>query len=90
MEENLIEKIIKESEEYARENGYKLNPNQKVVEFIIRGLLERERKFGKRYCPCRKIGENPEENKKIVCPCAWHQAEIKEKGHCLCNLFVRA
>lgn len=91
LEENLknnskkIEKIIKEYEEYAKENRFKLNPNREVVERIIRGLLEREKKFGKRYCPCRKVTENLEEDKKIICPCE----EIREKGICLCGLFVK-
>jgi len=85
-----IEEIIREYEEYAKKNGFSLNPNKKVVEGIVKSLLEREKRFGQRYCPCRKITGNFEEDKKIICPCEFHRQEIKRNGHCLCELFVKA
>ena len=84
-----IEEIIKKYEIYARENGFRLNPNREVVERIVKGLLEREKEFGVRYCPCRRITGNKEEDKKMICPCIFHQKEIEKFGHCLCGLFVR-
>jgi len=84
-----IEKLIQECEKYAKENGFKLNPNRKVVETIIKGLLANERKYGAKYCPCRRITGNPDEDKKKICPCVFHRQEIKEQGHCLCGLFVK-
>lgn len=83
------EELIKEHEEYAEQNGFKLNPDKKVVEVIIKGLLEREKKFGARYCPCRRITEDKEEDKKIICPCIYHKEEIEKDGKCFCGLFVR-
>lgn len=88
MEEE-IEKLIKESEEYAKKNGYKLNPNRMIVEGVVRGLLARKENFGEIYCPCRKVTGNKEEDKKIICPCIYHDSEIEKDGHCFCNLFVR-
>ncbi len=88
MEKN-IEEIIKEYEEYAKQNGFKLNPNRKVVERLVMGLLENEKKYGKRYCCCRRVTGNPEEDEKIVCPCQFMQKEIEEQGHCFCGLFVK-
>ena len=76
-------------EEYAQKNGFSLNPNRKIVEGIVKSLLEREKKFGARYCPCRKITGNPDEDKKIICPCIFHRLEIEKDGHCLCGLFVK-
>jgi len=84
-----IKEIIQEYREYAKKQGFLLNPEQNVVENIAKGLLEREQKFGKRFCPCRRITGNKEEDEKIICPCFWHLQEIKEKGKCLCGLFVR-
>lgn len=84
-----IEEVIQEYEEYAKNNGFNLNPDRKIVENIINALIEREKKFGKRYCPCRRITGDKEEDKKIVCPCAYHKEEIEKNGHCHCNLFVR-
>jgi len=96
LEENLknnekekIEKIIEEYEEYAQKNNYRLNPNREVVERIIRGLLENERKYGFRYCPCRRISGNLEEDKPKICPCQFRHEEVEKNGHCLCGLFVK-
>lgn len=84
-----IEKLIEEYKKYAEENGFRLNNNRKVVEGIIKGLLVNEKKYGFRYCPCRRVSGNLEEDEKKVCPCFWHKEEIERDGHCHCNLFVK-
>ena len=83
-----IEEIIKKYEDYAAQTGFKLNENRKIVIGIINGLLDREKKFGEKYCPCRRITGDKEEDKKIICPCIYHKEEIEKDGHCHCNLFV--
>jgi thioredoxin len=84
-----IEKIIKNYQEYAEKNGFKLNPNREVVERLVKGLLNNEKKYGKRYCPCRRVTGNKEEDEKNVCPCAFHLDEIEKNGHCFCGLFIK-
>ncbi len=84
-----MEEIIKNYHEYAEKNGFKLNPNREVVERLVKGMLENEKKHGARYCPCRRITGNPEEDKPKICPCQWHREEIERDGHCLCGLFVK-
>jgi ferredoxin-thioredoxin reductase catalytic subunit len=84
-----MEELIKKYEQYAKDNGFKLNPNEKITEGIIKGLLMRQEKFGEKYCPCRRVTEDKEEDKKIICPCVYHKEEIEKDGHCLCNLFVK-
>ncbi len=84
-----IKMIIKEYEKYAQENGFKLNPDQKVVERVINGLLENEKKYNHKYCPCRRIEGNEEVDKKNICPCIFHKQEIEKEGKCYCNLFVK-
>jgi len=84
-----IKKLIKKYEEYAIKNSFRLNPNKKIVEVVIKGLAANEKKFGKRYCPCRRVQGIPEKDKKIICPCIYHKKEIKKQGHCYCLLFVR-
>ncbi len=83
-----MEALIEKYKEYAKENGFSLNPDRGAVERIIKGLLENEKKHGQRYCPCRRITGSSEEDKKIVCPCFYHLAEIEKDGRCLCGLFV--
>ncbi|MCK4520324.1 ferredoxin:thioredoxin reductase [Candidatus Parcubacteria bacterium] len=84
-----FEQLLEEYENYAEKNGFRLNPDRKVVSYLIKTLLERERKYGRRYCPCRRIKESEKENSKIVCPCLYCKKEIKKDGHCHCFLFVK-
>jgi len=83
------EELIKEYIDYAEKNGFKLNPDRKVVERIIDGLFAKEKLNGKKYCPCRRVTGNEEEDLKIVCPCIYHKDEIAKDGKCFCGLFVK-
>jgi len=82
-----IEELKKEIEKYAEENGFRLNPNKQILIALIKGLLANEKKYGKRYCPCRRITGDQAKNKDKICPCKWHKEEIKNMGHCHCMLF---
>lgn len=73
---------------YAKEKMIRLNPDRTIVDHILEGLLAREKQFGHRFCPCRRITGDPDEDERIICPCAYHLQEIKEDGHCKCLLFV--
>ena len=81
--------LSEKSEKYATSKGYKLNPNAKLVDVIIKGLLRNEAKYGFIYCPCRKVKGIVDEDKKIICPCIYHEEEIKKDGHCHCMLFFK-
>ncbi len=83
------ERIIRGWEEHARKNGFRLNPDRKVVERVLAGMLAREERYGERYCPCRRVTGDEERDRKIICPCAYHKKEIEEQGQCACTLFVR-
>jgi len=92
-------KVINEDEEakirkmlnrYADSNPFRLNPDQKVVDRVISGLVMRKKKYGHAYCPCRIVTGNPENDKKAICPCVYHVEEIKQDGECHCKLFVSA
>ena len=78
-----VKKLIKEYKQHAEKNGFRLNPSKKIVENLIKALIKNEEKFGKKYCPCRKIQRD-----EIVCPCVYHKEEIKKQGHCHCFLFI--
>ena len=67
----------------------KLNPDKKVVDEIMAGLAENQKKYGKRYCPCRRVTGNAEEDAKIICPCIYSKDEIEKDGKCFCGLFVK-
>ncbi|MDP3883258.1 MAG: thioredoxin [Candidatus Staskawiczbacteria bacterium] len=86
---NDIDAVIERYDNYAKSNGFRLNPDKKTVERVINGLFLNEKKYGKRYCPCRRVSGNAEEDSKKICPCAFHKEEIEKDGHCFCNLFVK-
>lgn len=87
-ENDEVNNLITEYKRYSKENGFELNPNKEIVKRIVVGLIENKKKYGFRYCPCRRVVGNTEEDKQKICPCFWHLDELKKDGHCLCGLFV--
>lgn len=83
-------KMLKGSQKYAEKAGYKLNPDSEVVKTITTGLAKNKLKHGRSYCPCMFVTGNPEEDKKIICPCTFHHEDIEKKGKCHCGLFVKS
>ena len=77
------------AKKHAEENGIMLNPDERIVQGIIKGLFMKEEKFGEKYCPCRRESGDKEKDKEIICPCIFHMDEIKDMDHCHCNLFVK-
>lgn len=84
-----IQKAIKRYEDYAEKKGLKLNPNRELLEGLAKRLLENEKKYGERYCPCRVVKGQPQIDQKNICPCFYSEKEIEENGHCLCWLFLK-
>ncbi len=83
------DEVLHWAEEYARENGWILNPDRKTLEAVVRGLARNEERFGARYCPCRLRSGDPDRDRAIICPCAYHRDEIEREGHCHCRLYYR-
>lgn len=84
-----LESLREISDKYAKSQGFRLNPDKKIVDAILKGLLKNQKEKKFRYCPCRILSGNLKEDAKKICPCAYHKDEIKKDGHCLCNLFLR-
>ncbi len=83
------EEIRAWAEEYAKKNGWVLNPDKKVLNTVIRGLSRNKKEFGEQYCPCRLRSGDKEKDRAIICPCIYHKDEIAEDGHCHCQLYYR-
>lgn len=83
-----FKKIMKFAKDYAKKHGYMLNPDKRLVKFVIQGLSNNKNKYGNMYCPCRLLTGNEEKDKLMVCPCFWHKKEIEKQGRCHCGLFV--
>lgn len=75
--------------EYVADKDFILNPDKEIVARVVRGLSMREQKNGAQYCPCRMMTKDENENKKIICPCVYHEAEVLRDGQCHCLLFTK-
>lgn len=79
-------------EEFAKNNEFQVNPNVEKVNMLIDGVFSCDENHGMKYCPCRLIAKDFEEDLKLVCPCNFliHDTyKGKEDGECWCGLFVR-
>jgi ferredoxin-thioredoxin reductase catalytic subunit len=74
---------------YARKHHWVLNPDEKKLGVVIRGLARNKRKFGEQYCPCRLRSGDKEKDAAIICPCVYHEDELKKDGSCHCRLYFR-
>ncbi len=83
------EELKKACKDYADKKGFKLQPDEDMLDRILTGLLMNEEKFGYRYCPCRRKTGDIEQDRKIICPCVYHEDEVKNDGQCKCFLFVK-
>jgi len=69
---------------------FKLNPDMEKVRLLAKGVLDNQKNYGFRYCPCRLTTGRREEDIKLICPCHFKIQKVwKEKGECWCGLFVR-
>ena len=75
------------SEKYAKKQGFRLNPDEKILRMVFSGLLKNEEKYGYRFCPCRAITGDMQKDRSNICPCIFHKEEIKKDGFCRCMLF---
>jgi ferredoxin-thioredoxin reductase catalytic chain len=79
-------------EEFAKNNEFQVNPDKDKVNMLIDGVFSCDANHGMKYCPCRLIAKDFEEDLKLVCPCNFliHETyKDKEDGECWCGLFVR-
>ncbi|KPJ64066.1 hypothetical protein AMJ44_13455 [candidate division WOR-1 bacterium DG_54_3] len=82
MTEILIDrdKFLQEIKRLSEKNEFQVNPDQDKVKSLIQGVTENERNHGMKYCPCRLITKDFEEDLKLVCPCNFRIHETyKEK-----------
>jgi len=88
-DDDLERELLEWARKYAKEHRWILNPDQRKLEIVIRGLARNQRKFGERYCPCRLRSGDPEKDRDIICPCIFHADEIAQDGSCHCQLYFR-
>jgi len=89
------EELRKTWKRFTEKNDFIVNPDKEHINFIVKGLLENQRKFGLRYCPCRIRTGDPKKDVSLICPCNFkiHDTWLKPKAGmrpmCWCGLFVK-
>lgn len=84
------QEVTKAFEEFCQGNEFELNPDRAHTSAVIDGVLENEKKFGLKYCPCRIRTGNFEKDIELLCPCNFMiQEKYKTLGECWCGLFTK-
>lgn len=84
------EKFLEALGKFTEKNEFQVNPDREKVNMLLEGIFNNEKNHGLKYCPCRLITKDFEEDLKLVCPCNFLAHDTyKEKGECWCGLFVR-
>jgi ferredoxin-thioredoxin reductase catalytic subunit len=84
------EVLRKAWEIFTEKNDFILNPDKEHVDMVINGVLENEKRFGLKLCPCRLRDGSRERDLELICPCNFEIQETwKSKGQCWCGLFVK-
>jgi len=73
---------------HAESRGLIMNPDQATVRPLLEGLLANGERYRLRTCPCRPAVGDIENDRDIVCPCVYAEADVTEYGACYCWLFV--
>ncbi|UCD06864.1 MAG: ferredoxin:thioredoxin reductase [Candidatus Aenigmatarchaeota archaeon] len=77
-------------ERFTEKNDFMLNPDKSLVDMVIDGVLENEKKHGLMLCPCRLRDGTREKDLELICPCNFKAQSVwKDKGRCWCGLFVK-
>ncbi len=77
-------------EKFTENNDFMLKPDKEHVDLVIKGVLENEKKYGLKLCPCRLRDETRERDLELICPCNFKVQETwTKKGYCWCGLFVK-
>ncbi|MRJ07083.1 MAG: sulfurtransferase [Epsilonproteobacteria bacterium] len=78
-------KTEKFAHKVVKQFGWRFNPNEEIVERILKGLTNNKLLYGKRYCPCFVPQFDGTDR---ICPCKPAiEKEIPEEGVCHCGIF---
>jgi ferredoxin-thioredoxin reductase catalytic chain len=84
--------FIQAIERLTKKNEFQINPDVEKVKMLLEGIFNNEYNHGLKFCPCRLITHDFEEDLKLICPCNFliHETyKEKEDGECWCGLFIR-
>ncbi|MEN6369308.1 MAG: ferredoxin-thioredoxin reductase catalytic domain-containing protein [Thermotogota bacterium] len=83
-----VDAVRAQLEQDAEGAGYHLNPDLRFVRDLVEGLLKNRERYGYPACPCRLATGVADEDRDIVCPCDYRDADLLDWGSCYCGLYV--
>ncbi|HWQ68304.1 MAG TPA: ferredoxin-thioredoxin reductase catalytic domain-containing protein [Methanospirillum sp.] len=85
---NRIEEKYQNLKKDAEQGGYHLNPDISFTKALVEGLLVNESRYGYGACPCRLSLGSINEDRDIICPCDYRDADLTMSGACYCGLYL--
>jgi ferredoxin-thioredoxin reductase catalytic subunit len=83
-----IDRFYEKLNREAESGGYHLNPEVEFTKELAKGLITNTNRFGYQACPCRLASGKQENDRDIVCPCDYRDADLTQYGTCYCGLYV--
>ena len=85
---NQVEKLYEMLKKVQEPKGYYFNNNKERVFELLEALLLNKERYGYMSCPCRLASGDREQDKDILCPCAYRAPDVEDYGSCYCSLYV--
>jgi len=83
-------RLLRIYSKFTEKNDFKINPDKKIVDMLLKAELAKLQKFSMKLCPCRIRDKTFETDLALICPCNFKlHPEWTEKGMCHCGLFVK-
>ena len=80
--------LLEQLRKYQEPKGYFFNKDDEMTLALMDSLLANKERYGYMACPCRLANGTFEQDKDIVCPCAYREDDVREYGACFCGLYV--
>ena len=83
-----IEELYGKLKKIQEPKGYFFNNDKEKVFELLEFLIFNKDRYGYMNCPCRLSSGDRENDKDIICPCDYREADVEEYGSCYCALYV--
>lgn len=82
------EKLYEQLKKIQEAKGYYFNKDNTLTMELLEALIKNKERYGYMVCPCRLASGDRENDKDIICPCAYRTPDVEEFGSCYCSLYV--
>ena len=84
------EELKKVWQKFTDNNDFILNNDEELVSMVISSVLDNEREYGLKLCPCRLRDGTRARDLELICPCNFKAQEVwGDEGRCWCGLFIK-